>query len=366
MSTKSTSSYSSASVTGKGGGAPGRAGGSAAVAAKRKQDVTYSIVLIVALLTLLGALGYLTLNEQNGWARGCIEDKQNEDRSASYGADIGVIADNGVVSIDDSVELITESKEIIPKLRGLHDENPDTVGWIKVADTQIDYVVMQRPVEDEAVYFSGANGGDVSEEYYLHKTFSGEYSKDGSIFAFFSNKFDQSGTSRNTLLFGHHMRSGRMFQNLMNYDAMTYSVGAPRPRQSGLDFYKQNPIILFDSLYEEGRWVIFSVMKADPTARATEFNWMFVEELTDDQQQAFIDEVRARSVIDTRSVIDVDVDDKLLILQTCSYEVNNKPMRTLVIARRLRDGETTIDVSGAQIASNPVFPEIMKRALGYR
>ena len=329
-------------------------------------DIAYRLVLVVALLTLLGAGGYLGVHYYGEAQRNAVtarDDSINADLSGQYSAQMSVSSNDGHVTLN---ETLTKSKEIIPKLKTLYDENPDTVGWIKINNTVIDYAVMQRKVEDEKAFYGNADGGDIAEEYYLHKNFYKEYSYEGSIFAFFANQFGQEGLSRNTILFGHHMRSGRMFQNLMKYDALNYNSGRPSVNYTALEFYKNNPIILFDSLYEEARWVIFAVVKADPyaSARAEELNWMFVGDPSAEEQQMFIDNIRKRSVIDTTDEIEVTPDDYLLILQTCSYEMDES--RTLVIARKLRDNETSIDVSTVTAASNPVLPERLCRAKGYR
>jgi len=330
-------------------------------------DIAYRCVLIIALLTLLGAGGYLGIHYYNEAQRNAAterDDALNAALSGQYSAEMNVSSDDGRVTLN---ETLTKSKEIIPKLKTLYEENGDTVGWIKINNTVIDYPVMQRKAEDEAAFYGDSSGDVVDEYYYLHKNFDKEYSYEGSIFAFFSNEFGPEGLSRNTVLFGHHMRSGRMFQNLMSYDALIYNSGRNglTVNNKALNFYKNNPIILFDSLYEEARWVIFAVVKADPEleARSTEINWMFVEDPSPEEQQMFIDNIRKRSVIDTTDEIEVTPDDYLLILQTCSYEMDES--RTLVIARKLRDDETTIDVSTATVAENPILPGRLCRAKGY-
>jgi len=328
-------------------------------------DIAYRAVLIVALLTLFGAGGYLGVhyyNEAQEKALTQRDDSINEDLSGQYSASMDISSNDGMVTFEED---LIKSKTIIPKLQPLYDENPDTIGWIKVNNTVIDYVVMQRKVEDELAFYSSTNNSDIKEEYYIHKNFYGEYSNEGSIFAFFANNFGPEGLSRNTILFGHHMRSGRMFQNLMKYDVLNYNSGRPSVNYTALEFYKDNPIILFDTLYEEGRWVVFAVLKADPysEARSSEINWMFVADPSREEQQAFIDNLRMRSVLDTTDEIDVTPDDHLLIMQTCSYETND--MRTLVVARKLRDNETSIDVSTAHASENPVLPARLCRAKGY-
>ena len=44
------------------------------------------------------------------------------------------------------------------------------------------------------------------------------------------------------------------------------------------------------------------------------------------------------------SPVDVNVDDKLLMLITCSYDLEDG--RLMVVCRRLRDGETPEEVAG--------------------
>ena len=47
-------------------------------------------------------------------------------------------------------------------------------------------------------------------------------------------------------------------------------------------------------------------------------------------------------------------DDKILLLSTCSYEKNH--WRMVIAARRVRDGESKIDVNSAVKASDPLMP----------
>ena len=77
--------------------------------------------------------------------------------------------------------------------------NPDVVGWIYSADTQINYPVLL--------------GEDNSE--YLHHMVNGEYNSAGSIFMDCRNKPDLS--DFNTILYGHHMKNGSMFASLHQY-----------------------------------------------------------------------------------------------------------------------------------------------------
>lgn len=81
----------------------------------------------------------------------------------------------------------------------LKQQNADAVAWIYLPDTVINYPVLQH--------------GD--NDYYLDHQIDGSVNANGSIFMDYRNAPDFS--DRNTLIHGHHMRSGNMFAGLMNY-----------------------------------------------------------------------------------------------------------------------------------------------------
>ena len=66
----------------------------------------------------------------------------------------------------------------------------------------------------------------------------------------------------------------------------------------------------------------------------------------------FVNELKKRSLI--TMPVDVRADDKILLLSTCSYEKNH--WRMVIAARRVRDGESKIDVNSAVKASDPLMP----------
>ena len=91
--------------------------------------------------------------------------------------------------------------------------NEDTIGWIKIEDTVIDYVVVQGADNDE----------------YLHKGFYGEYNSAGTIFLDYRNELD--GVRQNWIVYGHRMKDDSMFGELGEY--LDY------------DFYQQHPTFTF-------------------------------------------------------------------------------------------------------------------------
>lgn len=77
--------------------------------------------------------------------------------------------------------------------------NPDVVGWIRIPDTNIDYPIVQGETNDT----------------YLHRSFEGEETAAGSIFLDFASQGNLRGY--NSILYGHHMRNGSMFRDIVYY-----------------------------------------------------------------------------------------------------------------------------------------------------
>ena len=82
--------------------------------------------------------------------------------------------------------------------------NPDVCGWLTLDHTKIDYPVVQ--------------GTD--NEYYLKHTFKKTEHVAGSIFLDKDNSPDFS--NRKSILYGHNMKDGSMFQGLHKYENEQY------------------------------------------------------------------------------------------------------------------------------------------------
>ena len=124
------------------------------------------------------------------------------------------------------------------------------------------------------------------------------------------------------MIYGHNMKSGAMFGCLRNYE--------------NLSFYKENPFITFDTIYEDGRYVIFSIATLDVinSKRDIEVLSLLNTSSRSLRQQA-INALASSSVF--KNEIDVDGDDQLLLLITC---VGNENERRILTARRIQEGES--------------------------
>ena len=87
---------------------------------------------------------------------------------------------------------------------------PDVVGYIYGPDTKIQYPI---------AYDSTTN------DYYLNRDLDGNPNVNGSIFIEHLNEPDFS--DHNTILYGHHMKSGLMFAGLIKYKDPSYYYSHP-------------------------------------------------------------------------------------------------------------------------------------------
>ena len=118
------------------------------------------------------------------------------------------------------------------------------------------------------------------------------------------------------------MKSGAMFGSLRNYESVS--------------FYHNYPFITCDTIYEEGRFVIFAVgniSTEESDANYLDFFGLITRNIHERIQA--IDMLKKTSL--HTCTVDVQPDDQLLVLVTC---VGRDTDRRLVAARRIRDGET--------------------------
>lgn len=114
-----------------------------------------------------------------------------------------------------------ESKEEEPQTEESHVEipidfaqlqaqNPDIYAWIQIDGTNINYPVAQSATDNE---------------YYLNHTIEGQEGYPGSIYT--ENWNTKEFTDFNTVIYGHDMKDGSMFQNLHNYADASYMQQHP-------------------------------------------------------------------------------------------------------------------------------------------
>ncbi len=216
-------------------------------------------------------------------------------------------------------------KGIINGLKPLYSENKDTVGWIRIEDTNIDHVILQTDNHTD----------------YDRTTFHGDYYVGGSIFMDYRNKLGKNGAqnlSKNTILYGHYLQNQRgMFTDLNKYEDVEY--------------YREHPIIEMSTLYGNFKWKIIGAFVAASEEKfdnALFYYWY--DNFSDENTLGFANEVAFRSYVVNPS-IDIKPTDKFLCLSTCSHllDIDGRVnARFVLVARLVREGESAeVDVSAA-------------------
>ncbi len=213
------------------------------------------------------------------------------------------------------------------QFKELLETNGDVKGWITIPDTNIDYVVVQSSKEEP--------------DYYLDKDINKEYSKAGTLYLDIRSSIEDQ--TKNYVIHGHNMvsTSEKMFHKLLDYKEM--------------DFYKERPTFTFDTIYETGEWKIISVFIT--TGDASEEDFFDYRASSFESSSDFLNfvyQIRIRSVLNLDTV-DLNENDQIITLSTCSYEVDN--YRTVVVARKVRKGEaSSVNVEQVSVNENALYP----------
>lgn len=184
---------------------------------------------------------------------------------------------------DNSYEQIRVEKEE----ENLYDKYEDYRGWIKIDNTNINYPIVQ--------------GKDNS--FYLDKDINKNYLSSGSIFM---NYLNHGFNDENTVLFGHHMRNKTMFAQLKKYKEKEFFYG-----NNDIEIEVENDKVL--------KYKVFSAYVTDAKDNYIKTNF-------DDKAQykEFLEDIKNKSQY--KSDIDVNENDKIITLSTCSYEFNDARM----------------------------------------
>ena len=201
-----------------------------------------------------------------------------------------------------TTEATTEATEptMIPGYADVYALNNDMVGWIKIEGTKIDYPVMQTPNEPN---------------YYLKRDFNRTYSDWGCLYV--REECDVNTPSDTVTIYGHTMKDGSMFAALHNY--------------TNQSFYEDHNLIYFDTLTEYHVYEIFAVFKTSANLGAG-FRYHIMENAADEKEfNDYVAKCKELAFYDTG--ITPVYGDKLLLLSTCEYTLDNG--RLVVAARRV-------------------------------
>lgn len=268
----------------------------------KKKTKKKSIWVLVILFSVFLAIMVFCLIKIFVWG------KNNKDTSK-------VIDDiNNTVNVtlrddDDNTELVNNTNEektsdywyyikfplIDVDITELKEKNLDTVGWINVNNTNINYPFVQ--------------GKDNS--YYLNHSFDKKYNEAGWVFLDYRN--NKNLNNKNTILYAHSRLDKTMFGSLS------------KVLKSSWYNDKDNHIIRISTDTENTLWQIFSVYKIPEESYyiTTNFN-------SNEEYSKFLNTIKQRSIHNFNT--NLDTNDKILTLSTCYSDTE----RTVVHAKLIK------------------------------
>ncbi len=182
--------------------------------------------------------------------------------------------------VSENIDGIVEEKtKLVVDFESLKFMNEDTVGYLKVNNTLVEYPVVQKE----------------NNEYYLYTSFDKTYSDAGWIFADYKNTLD--GTDKNIVIYGHNREDNSMFGSLNNTLKEEWYTN------------EENQIISFltpDGYYEYKIFSIYTIANEE---------YYITTKFSGNEYNEFIRTVKDRSIYNFN--IDVTESDNILTLSTC-------------------------------------------------
>ena len=245
----------------------------------RIKQINLNILKAILLIVIITILGFFLIN------------RKEEDQSKKVKEEVKKVKEE--IITDETEEPKAEVQEekktpyvetaynkkyskVFSELKAINDE---TVGWLKVNGTNIDYPVVKHS----------------DNSFYLSHDFNKNNNRYGWLFADYQSRITP--LNQNTIIYGHD--SGRvMFSGLYQTKNKRWYTN------------KNNQIITFNTENEEGQWQIFSIYSIDNTT-----DYLIIEFGTEKAFTDYINMVKGRSIYNFN--VNVGPNDKILTLSTC-------------------------------------------------
>ena len=159
-------------------------------------------------------------------------------------------------------------------------KNTDTVGYLSVNNTKINYPVVQAS----------------TNSYYLNRDFNKRKNSMGWIFMDYRN--NAKDLDKNTIIYGHNIKQGIMFGTLK------YALNS--------SWYKKesNQVITFNTPTKNMKWRIFSIYRIPATE-----DYLKTEFESDEEYMEFLNMLKNRSIFNFN--VELNESSKILTLSTC-------------------------------------------------
>ncbi|MBQ3409655.1 MAG: class B sortase [Clostridia bacterium] len=248
---------------------------------KRKNRKIYNLIIFLCVCVIIYSLYNIVI-----WA---IENKKNNDILNDIQSVAGITHEEVTINNQPVVKAHYDFTELLNR-------NPNTVGWVYVPNSKIDYPVVQWTDND----------------YYLNHSFNNSENSAGWVFA--DSSCDVL-NSKNVVIYGHNRKDSSMFGSLKRvYDDDWISN-------------PENNYITFANLNETDIYKIFSVFIANDESVAS---YLETDFSTDEAFRSYL--TRIKNTSSQKFDTDIENTDKIITLYTC-YGMNNQ--RLLVFAAKV-------------------------------
>ncbi len=272
---------------------------------KKRKKLVYNVCMFMCGAIFIGCLAYLI---SYFWQSKKSEDRFEELKDLIVQTEKEASSEGSNASIDESVENLMldyiniNGVKVQLKFSELYMLNSDFIGWLSIDGTEIDYPVMQT-MEDE--------------EFYIHKDFDKEYSLAGTLFVDTDSNIAEA--SDNILIYGHNMKTGKMFHDLLKYEDE--------------EFYKEHKYISFDTIYGDATYEVIAAYRTKIyTEDYTGFKYyQFFDAVNAEHFNSFVDNSKALTCYDISAT--AQYGDSLLTLSTCAYHTDDG--RFVVVAKKI-------------------------------
>ena len=201
----------------------------------------------------------------------------------------------------DTAEVTEERTEKMIQLEELQKENEEIIGWIEIAETNINLPVCQAQ----------------DNSYYLTHNYKKEKATSGALFL--DKDFNLDKPSTNYLIYGHRNKNGTMFEDLMKY--------------KDEQFFKSHPTIKFTTTKEDTEYQIIAVFFSRVYYKDEQnvFRYyQFVNAENETEYNEYISNCKKASIYDTGAT--AEYGEQLLTLSTCEY--SQEDGRFAIVAKK--------------------------------
>jgi len=266
---------------------------------KRKKIKKWILIIIIVILISTFSANLLVLLD---WNKDNIETDKIVEEINNIETNITEVEDNeNTENVNEPIDKSSDYWYYITfplinvNFNELTKKNEDTVAWINVNNTNINYPIVQTTDND----------------FYLDHSYNKEQNEAGWVFLDYRNQNNL--TDKNSIIYAHSRLDKTMFGSLSKTLKESWYKD------------KSNHIIRISTPEEDSLWQIFSVyiIKEETYYITTNFN-------SDEEYNKFLNTIKSRSKYDFNTTLNEN--DRIITLSTCYSETE----RTVVHAKLLK------------------------------